>query len=104
MSTDTRVREAATARDEGMAIAEYAARAEQILAVDRVIAEAIESGEPFSANTIRDRMPTVRSGLIGSRIKAASMRSEPRLVCVGEEMSTLKSTHLKPIKRWQVAS
>lgn len=92
------------ARDAGMAEAENAADVRLILAVDKVIAEAIASGEPFSSNTIRHLMPTVRSGLIGARVKAASMRSEPRLVKVGEEMSTLKSTHAKPVAVWAVAS
>lgn len=102
--TDTRVLEARTARDDGMAAATNHADARLVLAVDQVIAEAIESGEPFSSNTIRDRMPTVRPGLIGARVKAASMRSEPRLARVGEEPSTLKSTHAKPAAVWQVAS
>lgn len=95
---------AEAARDEAMEAATNAADPRLVLMVDKVIAEAIESGEPFSANSIRSRMPTVRSGLIGSRVKAASMRKEPRLVCVGDEPSDLKSTHAKPIFRWQLAS
>lgn len=102
--TDSRIAAAEAARDQGMTTATNAADARLVLTVDKVIAEAIESGQPFSSNTIRDRMPTVRPGLIGARIKAASMRKEPRLVCVGEEPSTLKSTHAKPVKRWAVAS
>ena len=98
------VREAVAARDEGMDAATNAADMRIVLAVDKVIADAIESGEPFSSNSIRHRMPTVRPGLIGARIKAASMRKEPRLVRVGEEPSTLKSTHAKPVAVWQVAS
>lgn len=104
MTTDTRIAEAEAARDQGMDAATNAADMRLVLAVDKVIAEAIESGEPFSSNTIRDRMPTVRPGLIGARIKAASMRKEPALVKVGEEPSTLKSTHAKPVARWAVAS
>ena len=104
MTTDTRIAEAETARDEGMATATAAADMRLVATVDSVIADAIESGEPFSSNTIRDRMPTVRPGLIGARLKAASMRKEPRLVRVGEEPSTLKSTHAKPVARWVRAS
>jgi hypothetical protein len=104
MGTDTRIAEARAARDEGIQVASDAADVRLALAVDRVIDQAIATGEPFSANTIRDRMPTVRPGLIGSRVKSASMRSEPRLACVGEELSTLKSTHAKPISVWQLAS
>ena len=101
---DPRITEARAAADEGMDATTNAADIRIVLAVDQVIAEAIASGEPFSSNLIRDRMPTVRPGLIGARIKAASMRSEPRLVKVGEEPSTLRSTHGKPIGVWQVAS
>lgn len=101
---DPRITVARAARDEGMETAANAADMRLVLAVDQVIAEAIAAGEPFSSNTIRDRMPTVRSGLIGSRVKSASMRNEPRLACVGEELSTLKSTHAKPVCRWQLAS
>lgn len=104
MTTDTHVAEAIAAGERGMEAATDHADARLVLAVDKVIAEAIEAGEPFSSNTIRDRMPTVRPGLVGARIKAASMRSEPRLVKVGEEPSTLRSTHAKPVGIWQVAS
>lgn len=104
MTADTRVAEAMTARDIGMEAATNAADMRVVATVDKVIADAIESGEPFSSNTIRDRMPTVRPGLIGARLKAASMRKEPRLVRVGEEPSNLKSTHAKPVAVWQVAS
>lgn len=95
---------ATQARDAGMADAENAADPRLILAIDKVIAEAIASGEPFSANSIRDRMPTVRPGLIGARVKAASMRKEPKLTKVGEDTSTLRSTHAKPVAVWVRAS
>ena len=96
--------QATAARDQGMSEAENAADPRLKLAIDKVIAEAIESGEPFSANTIRDRMPTVRSGLIGSRVHAATLRKEPKLEKVGEEPSTLRSTHAKPVGIWRAAS
>lgn len=95
---------ATEARDAGMRQAEDHADPRLILAIDKVIAEAIESGEPFSSNTIRHLFPTVRSGLVGSRVHAATLRKEPRLVKVGEEPSTLKSTHAKPVGIWLVAS
>lgn len=88
------------ARDEALDAATNAADSRLVLMVDAVITEAIESGQPFSANTIRDRMPAVRSGLIGSRIKAASMQKPPRMVAVGSEPSTLRTTHAKPVTRW----
>ena len=53
--TDTRIAEAETARNEGMAAATAAADMRLVATVDSVIADAIESGEPFSSNTIRDR-------------------------------------------------
>lgn len=102
--TDTRVLEARAARDEGCQIASDAADVRLVLTVDQVIADAIATGEPFSANSIRDRMPTVRPGLIGSRVHAATLRKEPRLERVGEEPSTLRSTHAKPIGIWRAAS
>ncbi|MDR7253746.1 hypothetical protein J2X46_002736 [Nocardioides sp. BE266] len=95
---------ATEARDAGMRLAEDGADPRLKIAVDKVIAEAIASGEPFSANSIRRLMPAVRSGLIGSRVHAAALRKEPRLVKVGEEASTLKSTHAKPVAIWAVAS
>lgn len=98
--TDTRVAAARTARDESMQAASDAADVRLVLTVDKVIAEAIASGQPFSSNTIRDRMPTVRPGLIGSRIKAASMRRPVEMVKVGEEPSTLRSTHAKSVCQW----
>ena len=96
--------QATAARDQGMAEAENAADPRLVLAIDKVIAEAIASGEPFSANSIRQQMPTVRSGLIGSRVHAATLRKEPRLEKVGEEPSTLRSTHAKPVGIWRAAS
>lgn len=98
------VAEATAARDAGMQQAEDHADRRLIVAIDAKIAEAIESGQPFSANTIRHRMPTVRSGLIGARVHAAALRKEPKLVKVGEEPSTLKSTHAKLIGIWRAAS
>lgn len=98
------VREAVAARDAGMNAAEVHADPRLVITIDAKIAEAIESGEVWSANTIRDSLPVVCSGLVGQRVKAASMRKEPKLEKVGEEPSTLKSTHAKPIARWVVAS
>lgn len=99
-----RLANAAAARDEGIAQAEYAADPRIIEAVDAKIAEANASGEIWSANTIRDRLPVTHAGLVGGRVRAAMMRRHnglPEMVWVGEEPSLLKSTHKKPIARWQ---
>lgn len=101
MTTDTRVRGAATARDEGMRQAEIHADPRRIIMIDDAIAAANASGEAWSANTIRDRLPVVCSGLVGARVKAASMRQPAEMVKVGEEPSTLRSTKTKRIAVWR---
>lgn len=87
-------------RDAGMAAAEAAADPRVLLTVDKVIADAIASREPFSANTIRERLPVTSQGLVGARMNAASMRRPVEMVAVGEEPSNLPSTHGKPIAVW----
>lgn len=101
MSTDTRYAEAAQLRDEGMAQAENAADPRLKIMIDQAIAEANESGREWSANTIRDRLPVVCRGLVGARVKAASMRKPAEMVPVGEEQSNLPTTKTKKIIVWR---
>ncbi|WP_300680690.1 hypothetical protein [Nocardioides sp.] len=92
------------ARDTGIDNAALAADSRVKALVDKTIEDAIASGKPFSANTIRDRLPAGNHGLVGSRFRSYSMRKEngiPLMVLVGEEPSRLESTHLKNIGVWQ---
>lgn len=100
-STSTRLAEARTARDEGMATATNAADPRVVLMVDKAIADANATREPWSCNDIRDAMPTVRPGVIGARVKAASLRRPTEMVKVGEVQSTLRSTKAKTIALWR---
>jgi hypothetical protein len=88
------------ARDAGIAAAENAADPRLILAVDAVIAKWVASGRRFSANEIRDEVPTLAAHLVGGRLKAASMRRPVEMVKVGSVRSTLTSTHAKEIATW----
>lgn len=90
---------ARAARDEGIAAAENA----DVLGWDRhLIDQAIDAfadtGEPFSANDLRDLLPDVRSALMGARFLAASCRR--RIRRVGRTPSTKENTHFKPIDLW----
>lgn len=88
-------------RDEGMQAAEDHADPRLILAVDAAIARHVASGMPFSANDIRDALPVVCSGLVGARVRAASMRRPVEMVAVGRTRSSLRSTHAKEIIVWR---
>lgn len=99
--SDTRVAAARTARDESMQAASDAADVRLVLTVDKVIAELNASGRPWSVNDARDALPVVCGGLVGARVKAASMRRPVEMVKVGEEPSTLRSTHAKSVVQWQ---
>ena len=67
--------------------------------IDATIARHAASGQRFSANTLRDELPTVTSrGLIGARLDAARKRGE--LVAVDRERSTLLSTRSAWICVW----
>lgn len=88
-------------RDEGMAAAENAADPRVILAIDAAIERAIESGQRFSVNDIRDQFPTVTStGLVGDRFSRMAKRRPRRMIAVGREPSTLPSTHAAEVKVW----
>jgi hypothetical protein len=98
-----RLKQAAQARELGLAQAEHAADPRIILAIDTEIEKANASGQPWSANTIRDRLPVSHTALVGNRVRAAMMRrtnGRPEMVWINEEPSTLRSTHKKPIAVW----
>ena len=90
-------------RDAGIAAAENAADPRLILAVDAVIERWTASGRRFSANEIRDEVPTLAAHLVGGRLRAASMRKPAEITKVGEVGSSLLSTHAKKIAVWQNA-
>lgn len=98
-----RIREAAAARDEGIAQVENGADPRVILAIDAEIQKAIDSGRRFSANDIRDKFPVSDEHLVGARFRAHVQKrtdGHPLMVCVGRTTSTLKSTRSHEIKVW----
>lgn len=86
-------------RAAGQAQATNAADPRRIVWIDAVIARAVASGEPFSANHIRESFPVASQGLVGARIDAARKRGE--LEWVGMEPSTLTSTRGHRISVWR---
>lgn len=86
-------------RHQGQAQATHAADPRTLLHVDSVIAEAVASGQPFSANDLRDRLPVTSRGLVGARLD--SVRKRGLIEAVGFEPSTLKSTRGHRILIWQ---
>lgn len=92
------------ARDAGMAQAESAADPRLQLAVDKVIADANASGERWSANDIRDRLPVVAGPLVGASVRSTAMRRPCQMRKVGMTRSTLLSTHSAWIAVWQGVS
>ena len=72
--------------------------------IDALIALANDSGQEWSANTIRSQLPTASQGLVGARVKAASMRRPVEMVAVGWVRSTLPGTHGKPLTTWRGVS
>lgn len=99
--TDTQAIAAAEqARDEGMEAADNAADPRVKIAIDEAIAKANATGKRWSANDIRKQFPVSRSGLVGTRVRAASMRRPLEMVKVDTTPSTLESTHKKDIAVW----
>lgn len=84
-------------RDQGMAQVEQNTDVRLIIMVDTVIAEFNESGNDWSANDLRSRLPVVAPALIGARIKAATMRRPMEMRRVDWVLSDLASTKSKPI-------
>ncbi len=98
-----RLAAAAAARDEGMARVEHGADPRIILAIDGEIQKAIDGGQRFSANEIRDRFPVCDEHLVGARVRAWGCKKvdgHPVMVAVGYTPSTLLSTHKHPIRVW----
>ena len=87
-------------RDAGMDATTNAADPRVILAIDAEIAKANASGERWSANTIRDRLPVSHGPLVGARVRAAATRRPREQVRIGYVPSTLASTHAHPIAEW----
>ncbi|PRX90682.1 hypothetical protein [Allonocardiopsis opalescens] len=101
MTTDLAA--ARAARDAGIALAEDAdTDGWDSAVIDQAIRERVERGEPFSANDIRDRLPDVRSALMGARFMAARKRG--LIVRIGYVPSTDRRTHAHPITLWQGAT
>lgn len=98
---DDRVSLAIAAGDEGMTVATDHADPRLVLMIDAKIAELNASGKPWSANDLRDALPVVASALVGSRVKAASMRVPREMVAVRRTRSTLLSTHGAFIVVWR---
>ena len=94
------VEQARGARDEAMATARHAADPRISEVIDAHIADANATGEPWSANDIRDQMPAGNRGLVGDRVRAAALRRPVEMVQVGRTPSTLESTHAKDIGVW----
>lgn len=95
------IRVARQLRDAGMAIAEAADRdGWDRKVIDQAINAFARTGDPFSANDLRDLLPDVRPALIGARFYAASVQG--RIVRHRQERvtSTSKSTHHKDVGLW----
>ena len=89
-----------TLATKGMTHAVNAAEPRVVLTIDAAIERTIASGEPFSANDIRDQFATTQAGLVG---RAASPRQPQSsgMVKVGSVPSNLDSTHGKEIAVWR---
>jgi hypothetical protein len=62
-------------------------------------------GRPFSANDLRAVLPELAQGAAGLFFHSLVRRRTPRQVMVvGEEPSTAKSTHGKPIKVYRLSA
>lgn len=89
-------------RDQGMAQAEQHADWRIIAMIDVAIEAAIDSRQPFSANTIRDAFPTVTSkGLVGARVRSYAARRPAVMVPTGRyPKSNLASTRSARVCEW----
>lgn len=88
-------------RDEGMALASEHADPRVIEHIDRVIREAIVSGERFTADSIRASLPTVMSpGLVGARMRSYAGRTPRWMRSVGYTPSTHPATRRSTIRVW----
>lgn len=86
--------------EEGMARATEASHPDAITALDQLIANKAATGEPFSANSIRDQLPEgIRPAAIGGRFRHAARRGLIRPV--GYVASTDPRTHGHVVRVWQ---
>lgn len=98
MTTQLTIGEALAAEGMGRAVA--ASSPSGIERLDQLIATYAESGEPFSANTLRAQIPEgVRPAAIGGRFRHAARRGLIRPV--GYVASTDPGTHSHPVRVWQ---
>lgn len=98
-----RIAEGAALRDEGTAQVENGADPRVILTIDAVIQKAIDSGERFSANDIRDELPVAHENLVGARVLSFVGRrvdGHPVMKKVSTTPSSLPSTHHHDIGVW----
>lgn len=85
---------------EGMARATEASDPDAITQLDALIARHAKTGEPFSANSIRDQLPEgIRPAAIGGRFQYAARRG--LIKPVGYVASTDARTHGHPVRVWQ---
>ena len=89
----------ATLRDEGHERTEAHADPRILVAIDAKIDELNASGRAWSANDLRDLIPTA-GPLIGARVRAAATRRPVEMVRVGYVPSTLPSTRAHPVALW----
>lgn len=87
-------------RDAGMARVTAASDPLAVATIDALIAAANSTGQPWSANDIRDLLPPHRHPLVGARVRAAATRRPREMRKVGYTASTLPSTHHHEIKVW----
>lgn len=100
---ENRIAEARAARDAGIAQAEAADRFgwDRSL-IDQAIGWFAQGVHPFSANDLREVLPTdVRQPLIGARFSAWA--TQGLIVRIGGETSTKRNTHCKRVSRWMGA-
>lgn len=85
---------------EGMARATAASAPSAITQLDQLIARYAATGEPFSANSIRNQLPEgLRPAAIGGRFRQAYARGLIRPT--GYVASTGPRTHGHPVRVWQ---
>lgn len=89
------------ARDEGMAAAESASRADHDRAIiDQAIRTIGTTHDTFSSNDIRNYLPDVAPPLIGARFLAAARRGD--IERVGDTLASHKAGHARRISTWRL--
>ena len=91
-------------RDAALEAQTHAADPRLEAAVDIAIERLIDSGQVFSADTVREHIPAAALPLVGGRVRSYMMRRHPRMVdVVGEIQSTWPATHGKRIMQMRGA-